>query len=384
MAFKICFVVTDAVSFNALYRGQLEYLAEHGYHLTLICGGVHVELERLRARNVGQVIDLELVREPRPWVDALSLLRLLWHFASNRYDLVVTTTPKALLLGSIAAFIMRQPRRVAFFQGRVYENFRGVRRKVYRLFDRLTIACMHEVLFVSRSLMTEVVNELPAAEKKGRVLGNGSGNGVCMQKFSPEAVSPDQLSSLRCELGIGDSELVVLVVGRICRDKGLAEISDVAERVAASKLGIRFVFVGPTEGAEADEQLKRLIATGSAIHVNFTQDVVPYFALADIHLFLSHREGFGNVAIEAAAMGIPTIAFDVVGIRDSVAEGISGHRFPFGDTASVASAILNLCGDRESISQRFDDARQWAAASFSQKYVWSNYADFYAGLQASS
>lgn len=382
-ASNICFVVTDSISFNVLYRGQLEYLSEYGCQITLICGGTGFELEKLRARNVGTVVDLGFVREPRLWQDILSFLRLLWHFFLNRYDLVVISTPKTLLLGSLAAFITRQPRRVAFFQGRVYENFRGLKRKIYRLFDSVTIACAHQLLFVSKSLMTEFLKELPAAASKAWVLGGGSGNGVCAWTFSPDSVPPARISALRSELGIAASDRVVIVVGRMCRDKGLTEIADVVRRLTDAARRIQFLFVGPIEDPEAARQLQQMEAAGSVSHVDFVSDVVPYFALADLHLFLSHREGFGNVAIEAAAMGVPTIAFDVVGVRDSVAKGISGWRFAFGDTAAVADAIRRFCDGALGSYQFSIDCRKWAIEQFDQRKVWAAYADFY-GLRTGS
>src|SRR5690606_22406410 len=125
-------------------------------------------------------------------------------------------------------------RRVALFQGRVYENFRGGRRLVYRLFDRITVSCVHEVLFVSHSLMAKFIVEIPAASEKGQVLGNGSGNGICPQTFSPEAVPTERIEAIRHELELSESDFVILVVGRICMDKGLAEIAQVAEGLAGS------------------------------------------------------------------------------------------------------------------------------------------------------
>src|SRR5690606_15235209 len=147
VGFNICFVATDAISLNGLHRGQFEHFVEQGFNLTMICGGSPSQINALRARNVARVIDLRFVRAPSPWRDSISLMLLLWHFCFHRYDLVLATTPKALLLGSVAACVTRQRRRVALFQGRVYENFRGWRRLVYRLLDRITVACVHEVLF---------------------------------------------------------------------------------------------------------------------------------------------------------------------------------------------------------------------------------------------
>jgi len=300
---------------------------------------------------------------------------MLWHFCFHRYDLVVTSTPKALLLGSIAACLTMQGRRAAFFQGRVYENFRGLRRKLYRLFDRVSVACVHEVLFVSRSLMSEFVAEIPAAARKGRVLGDGSGNGVDTLAFSPDAVRAERIDAIRQELDLSASDFVALVVGRICSDKGLNELAQVAERMAGTRL--RLVLVGSPEGDPIKMQLEELVATRGVRHVSFTTEVASYFALADVHLFLSHREGFGNVAIEAAAMGVPTIAFDVVGVRDSVENGVSGIRVPFGDVDAVVVELHKLMQDARHGQGNFTSARQWVEARFARERVWAAYADFY-------
>jgi glycosyltransferase involved in cell wall biosynthesis len=375
MTAEVCFVVTDAISFNVLYRGQLEYLAKRGFRLTLICGGAPEEVARLRARKVGKVVDLGLVRDPNFRSDLISLLRLLLHFAFNRFDIVVSTTPKALLLGSIACCLTAQRWRVAFFQGRVYENFTGWRRRLYKLFDRITITCCNEVLFVSRSLMSEFSREFPRVRLKGTVLGHGASNGVDPERFSSATVPQEKLIRLRSDLGISASDFVVIVVGRICLDKGLHEISQVIRRTSGS--GFKFVFVGPVEGREAEAVFANLLVLSDVVHVTFTLDVTPYFALADAHLFLTHREGFGNVAIEAAAVGVPTICFDVVGVRDSVADGVSGIRHPFGDIDGVVDTLRDLQATSGSDAAGFGGARVWAVERYAQEKVWAVYAEYY-------
>lgn len=74
---KFCFIVTDAISFNILYKDQLEYLASNKFELTLICGGSESELNILRSRNVGKVIDYRLVRKPNIILDLLSLIKII-------------------------------------------------------------------------------------------------------------------------------------------------------------------------------------------------------------------------------------------------------------------------------------------------------------------
>ncbi|WP_250163866.1 glycosyltransferase [Psychrobacter sp. WY6] len=87
---------------------------------------------------------------------------------------------------------------------------------------------------------------------------------------------------------------------------------------------------------------------------------------------MSYREGFGSVAIEAASCAVPTFAYDVVGVKDSVKEGISGRKFNFKDMSSVAEAIRDAVTDKE-FEKRYPDARDWAIANFERKQLWQSF-----------
>ncbi|MDN7131515.1 glycosyltransferase [Halomonas sp. MC140] len=374
---RICLVVTDAISFNVLYRGQLEHLSAQGYRLTLLCGGSPEEIEVLRRRRVGDVVPIKMVRPPHLVADLIAFFQLLVHFFRFRYDLVLVTTPKAILLGSVSAWLTRQTRRVVFFRGRVYENFSGFSRLLYLTFDRIAALCAHEMLFVSRSLMAEFHREGRLFARKGQVLGAGSGNGVSASRFAPDNVSDEASLQLKRSLGIELDTFVALTVGRISQEKGLNELEAVARLSAASKENVRFVVVGPIETG-CEETLLRIKEIGNVIHIGFTDNVSPYFAIADVHLFLTHREGFGNVAVEAAAMGVPTIGFDVVGVRDSVADGISGVHVRFGDVAAVWQKIEHMRLDPKDTALKYSGARKWALNNFAQPRIWDLFEKFYA------
>jgi glycosyltransferase involved in cell wall biosynthesis len=103
-------------------------------------------------------------------------------------------------------------------------------------------------------------------------------------------------------------------------------------------------------------------------------DIERFFQVADLHLFLSHREGFGNVAIEAAAVGVPTFGFDVVGVRDSVIRGATGELFPFRDITAVEAGVRAAIADPKQFKGRFSGARDAVAERFSQSTIWNTYA----------
>ena len=126
---RLCIIVTDAISFNVLYEDQLEYLSNNAVQLTLICGGSNEEIFKLRERCVGKVVNLGFVRKTSIFIDALVLLRLIWHFIWNRYPTVIYTT-LALLLGSIASFFTRQEKS-CLLSGSCLRKFCRSLRKIY-------------------------------------------------------------------------------------------------------------------------------------------------------------------------------------------------------------------------------------------------------------
>ena len=358
--------MTDAVSYKMLCRDQLEYFRDNtNFEITLVTGGSKEDIKELIARDVGIVYDAKFVRQPSLFNDLKSLIYLTVYLYNNKFDLIIYSTPKALLLGSIATFAIRQKNSIAIIQGRAYENFVGKRRSIYQAFDKLSLAASKHVIFVSKSLESKYLNENLVNPKKSNVLGNGSFNGVNTEKFSKNHEDSQDL----------EESFKVLIAGRVCYDKGILDLFEVLDRI--NNHNITFQIVGPVEDNISEEYLSKLLSNYSNVkHIPYTYNIENFFRIADLHLFLTHREGFGNVAIEAASCSVPTFAYDVVGVKDSVNEGVSGKKFAFQDFESIANAIDEASKD-PSFKNKYPNARDWAVESFEQKRVWKNYLSFY-------
>lgn len=373
---RLAFINTDGLSFNNLMRGQLEYLHSLGVELDLYCGGPKAEQEALIARGIGTVRNLPFRRPPHPFWDLVTLAALTAILSVRRYDAVVYSTPKALLLGALAAFVTGQRRRIAWFRGRAYENVRGAKRKPFIAFDRLTMACSHKVLFVSPSLREEYRKDGLDPGEKTAVVGFGSSNGVDLKRFQPPA-SPAARLKEREALGLSAADFVILVVGRIAPDKGIAQLLELARRTS-DLANLRFVLVGGVEHSALGEQVSRSTDFRIRWH-RPTREAERFYQAADLHLLLSSREGLPNVALEAAATGLPTFAWDVVGVRDAVSDGVTGTLFPFADLDALESAIRAAAQDPDRFSAQYKDARQFAAERFPQEAVWRGYAEIFLG-----
>lgn len=366
MTKKLCMVMTDAVSFNVLCRGQLEFLVEnYDLELTLVSGGDDRQHEILDSRAVGRSVRIPFRRKPDLRSDLTNILRLFWFFLFNRFDVVVYSTPKAMLLASIASFLTLQRRRVCLIRGRAYEGYEGSKRRLFLLLDALSIRISSSVLAISRSLKNAYIADGFCADTID-VLGQGSSNGVNLEKFHPVQIQNRDCSNFR-----------VGIVGRVCADKGVLELDEVIRGVKKQRPDVNFTIVGRIEDESGECCVKAWIQDGIVDYVENERKIEKVFQSLDLHLFLSHREGFGNVALEAAACGVPTFGFDVVGVRDSVNNNVSGKLFKFGDTLSLIESISAAVGDPAAFRDGFKGCRAWVIKNFDQEMVWRRYYDFY-------
>ena len=131
-----------------------------------------------------------------PFADLVSLYRLWQLIGKCRPDLVEFSTPKAGLLGTLAAWLRGVPRRVYMLRGLKLETTSGLKRRILLATERLAARCAHVVLCNSESLRAETLALRVAPLSKLHLLGEGSSNGVDIDRFSPGP------STIREQLGI--------------------------------------------------------------------------------------------------------------------------------------------------------------------------------------
>lgn len=172
------------------------------------------------------------------------------------------------------------------------------------------------------------------------------------------AVDPAEAATTRSRLGLCDGPLLVSV-GRLTRRKGLAGfVRDVLPRVLATRPAARLLVVGDDaphalvgRGDHLREEIESLaIGTGAAHAIRFLgpctdAELAGILASADVHVFpvidvTGDVEGFGMVAIEAAAQGLATVAYAVGGVPDAIVEPDTGRLCTAGDATAFAEAVV--------------------------------------------
>lgn len=294
--------------------------------------------------------------------------RALWAlyrlFRRQSFDLVHSITPKAGLLAMLAAWLARVPRRVHSFTGQVWVTRRGGRRWLLKQADRLLAALTTRALIDSPSQRDFLVDEGVLAATKAEVIGQGSICGVDGSRFQPDLQARRKV---RESLGIAPGAPVLMYLGRVNRDKGVLDLATAFALLAQRIPDAWLVLVGPDEEGLAPRVTELCARAADRVrHVEFAREPERFLAAADIFCLPSYREGFGMVAIEAAAAGLPAVASRIYGITDAVVEGETGLLHTPGDVAAIAAALAQLVGDAERRTAMGEQARRRALTAFSQ------------------
>ena len=328
--------VTVPQTAAVLLRGQLAYMREAGWDVHVATSpGRGTDI--VKGRESVTVHELPMTREISPGAD-LRALRDWWRLIGELRPAVTNvSTPKAALLGSLAALARRVPRRVYLVRGLRLESERGLRRLILWTMERITILASTDVLVVSPSLRDELVFARLAKPGRLGMIGSGSSNGVQAEEII-RAVAEVDRESIRRRLGIPSGAFVVSFIGRLAADKGINDLVDALARPECAR--VHLVTLGDTEDKSV---LERLGVLGTRWHSQpWSDDVSPTLAVSDALCLPTYREGYPNVVLEASAAALPVVTTEATGARDSVVNGQTGFIVGIRDSEALAGRLLDL------------------------------------------
>lgn len=370
----ILMAVTAEVSLR-LMAGFPAYLAAKGWDVHVV-SSPGPNLDRLGEETVINIHPLPMKRHPSPLADFVALVKWIGLLRRIRPDVVSVGTPKAALLGGIAAWTTGVRHRVYMLRGLRLETSTGAQRAVLTAMEKLSIRAAHEVLSVSASLRQRAIELHLVAPEKIRVLGAGSSNGVDLGAFTTERFAQPEIESLKRSLGIVDDVPVIGFVGRLAKDKGLDVFADALVRLSDAGVEYQVLVVGGNDGAPTE--LRRATpGSQSPIMVGQVDDSAIYYRLMDVLCLPTLREGFPNVVLEAAASGVPAVTTTATGAVDSVVHGRTGLIAEVRSAEDLARKLGSILTDSELRAELGEAARQWVATSFARPQVWSGHARFY-------
>ena len=368
---RVINVLNSSISLGFL-QGQLQYFQDRGFDVTVLSPERrNGEWEAARPEGV-RIIEVPMEREIAPLRDLASLWRLCQIMRTLCPAVTNVGTPKAGLLGGFAAWLNRVPCRFYTLHGLRFETTKGLRRRLLVYAERLACRFAHRVICVSQSVREKAIASGLTRRERTVVFGSGSCNGVDAARFSPTSEIMRRAGELRRNLGIPAQAPILLFVGRLTSDKGIPELMEAFLRLRNQFLDLRLLLVGCFEDEDPlPIDTRRCLETHS--HVVFAgavENTAPYYAMADVLVLPSHREGLPTVVLEAQAAGKPVVGASATGIVDLIVDGETGLLFPVGDVAALVEALARMITDKTLAGELGHAGQERVKREFRQQQIW--------------
>lgn len=367
---KIIRITTVPVSLLILLRSQLKFMSDY-YEVIAVSSKGEI-LEQVEEQAGVRTIGVDMTRKITPFKDLKALWNLYCLLKKEKPLMVHTHTPKAGLLGMIAAQMAGVPIRLHTVAGMPLLETNGVKRKILELAEKLTYICATKVYPNSFKMKELIIENNYCSSDKLKVIGNGSSNGIDTKYFDPGQFNEERLNDVRASLNIENDTIVYCFVGRIVADKGIHELIKAFLAINAKLKNVKLLLVGTLEPDldPLDEfTLHQINNNSNIIWVGFQKDVRPYLAISNIFVFPSYREGFPNVVMQAGAMGLSCIVSNINGCNEIIRDGFNGIIIPFKDEYNLQRAMEKLALDSGCRNFMASNSRQLIISRYDQQYV---------------
>lgn len=360
------------------------FAANRGYALSnsraglirhFLVSGWNVVLATTDDKDSRQLVDLGAHLEPVDFnrgglvltSDARAYRRMVQICRTWKPDMIQHFNAKPSITGTIAA------RRVLGGKVRIFNTVTGLGHafitgglaaKIAGLGYKLSLPMSDATVFQNSDDRALFLNNSWLSEKQARLI---IGSGVELQQYR-FVNRTDRVHT----------EPVIVMVGRLLRQKGISEFVEVARRIREQWPASRFLLAGEEDVIHPDAVGADWIRKQHAVeYLGRLSDVAALYEKADILLFPSYREGMPRVVMEAAATGLPTVAFDVPGVREAIRNGETGYLCPMHDVDALVACVGELIIDPVRRLEMGRSARQYAESAFNIDSVQEQYLELY-------
>lgn len=340
---KLLRISTFPISLKVLLSGQMRFLVHKGFQVQMVSADGKERQAVIDAEGCPHHI-IPFTRAITPLQDLYCLWLLIRLIRRFRPQIIHTHTPKAGLLGMLAAKITAVPIRIHTVAGLPFMTAQGRRRRLLITMEKLTYWAAHQVWPNSQMMLKYMKDKKLCPVNKLSIISKGSSNGIDVERFSSNSLKKKQLDFIKNKINYDPSSTYLLTVGRIVKDKGIVELLEVFIQLHQDKPNLKLILLGPFEYERKEEVIPDkyhyIIQNHPAIqHITWSDEVEYYMHLADILVHASHREGFPNVLLQAGLMKCPIVCSDISGNMDIIEPEKTGLSFSVGQQSSLKKSI---------------------------------------------
>lgn len=376
---RVGHVTTIDMSLRYLLLNQLRSLQAAGYEVAGI-SSPGTDIAALEAASIRHVA-IPFTRRFTPLADLLSLRRLYRVLRRDTFTIVHAHNPKPALLAQLAARMAGVPIVVRTLHGFYFhQHMHPAWRRFYILMEKVAACCSDVILSQNKEDIRTAINLGICPPHKIKHLGNG----IDTRRFSRARLNETILSQTRRELRLRPGGPVVGFVGRLVAEKGIPELLQAARAVLERIPDAHFLIVGPIDREKPDALTPAVVRDYGVAHActfsGMRHDMPELYALMDVFVLPSHREGFPRSPMEASAMQVPSVVTDIRGCRETVEHGRNGLLVPLGDVPALAEAIITLLTDKTKRRRMGCAGRRIAEERFDERLVFQKVKAEYARL----
>lgn len=219
----------------------------------------------------------------------------------------------------------RWPCTSCIIQGLACTLARGIARVAAWGGERLAMARLDEMWVLSDDDF-EVVKAWDSEKAR---LQQAPGFGCRLDRFDPSQYSPEWRNTRRSELGVQSHEFLLIYVGRLAAFKGFDRVVHAYQKLKQQGAPVRLLILGVFDPLHpsglSEEQMLGLQNDSSVLMPGWKENVAEWFAISDLCVFPSEREGMPVCLMEALCMGVPVVTSNSRGCRDIVRDGVDGY-----------------------------------------------------------
>ena len=346
VAHIIARMITGGADENTLFT--IQGLDKDRYEVDLIMGEEFDEsiFDKVKNNNFNIIQIKGLKWKLNFLYDPIVLIKLIKMMRKNHYDIVHTHTTKAGILGRIAARIAGVPVIVHGLHGSTFEAFdSGLLNWLLFLFERLTGRFTDAYISVSRVLSEKYIERGIGKKENYHTVYSG----MELEVFYGARGKIDCRKKQK-ELGIDSGDFVIGNVARLETRKGHKFLIDAFKKVIKERKGcpLKLLIIGEGNKREnLESYVKEANLEKKVIFTGYRKDVEELMAIMDIFVLTSLREGLPRVLVQAAAVGMPLIAFNVDGVPEIIRDNHNGFLVRARDVGQLANRIEKYIDKKE-------------------------------------
>jgi len=357
-------MVTGGAEENTLFT--IQGLDKNRYNIDLIVG----EECNKDIFNIGQKNGFNIIRinglkgKLNFFYDPIILIKLVIVLKRNHYDIVHTHTTKTGILGRLAARIVGVPIIICGLHGTAIQTFSSkILNSALMFFEKLTGRFTNAYISVSEILSKNYKEKGIGIKTKYHTVHSG----MNLDKFFNIKENIKQEEVIK-ELGITSNSFIIGNIGRLEVAKGNKYLFEAIKKVTEQRKECHLKLLVIGEGEEKENLIKYVRKLGIEDKIIFTgyrKDIEKLMAMMDILVLSSLREGLPRVLVQAAAVGMPSVAFNVDGVPEIVKDGYNGFLIRPKDVNQLADKIIRYIDDRELIGLHGQNGRNFVNGKWS-------------------